>query len=68
MPAVRPIAVSERSAAAMLDMKPRDFRRMVDHGALPPPVRIGTLERWPVDQIEAILKGDAARPSEDIEL
>lgn len=52
----------------MLDMSAADFRRLVERGALPPPVRIGGYERWRVDQIEAIVKGDAARPSEDIEL
>jgi len=32
MPASRAIAVTERSAAAMLDMKPCDFRRLVERG------------------------------------
>lgn len=63
-----PMFASERSAAALLDMKPAEFRRLVSAGALPPPVRIGALERWNVAQIEAALRGDAARPDGEFEL
>lgn len=63
-----PLAVKATTAAAMLDMPPAEFRRLVDRGALPPPVRIGSHERWHVAQIEAIIRGDAAKPSEDFEL
>lgn len=63
-----PIAVKDTTAAAMLDMPPVQFRRLVQAGALPPPVRIGGNERWQVAQLEAILRGDAAKPSEDFEL
>lgn len=71
MPAARPytpLAVRDTKAAAMLDMSATEFRRLVERGALPPPTRIGGLERWRVDQIDAILRGDAALPKEDIEL
>lgn len=63
-----PMFASERSAAALLDMKPAEFRRLVSAGALPPPVRIGPHDRWNVAQIEAIIRGDAAKPSEDFKL
>ena len=63
-----PLAVRAQTAAAMLDMTPTDFTRLVNAGALPPPVRIGTHERWHVAQIEAIIRGNAAKPSEDFEL
>jgi predicted DNA-binding transcriptional regulator AlpA len=52
----------------MLDMPTAEFRRLVASGALPPPVRIGGHERWHVAQIEAILSGPAARPSQEFEL
>lgn len=71
MPAPRlfkPIAVRDTKAAAMLDMSATEFRRLVERGALPPPSRIGNLERWRVDQIEAILRADAALPDEDFDL
>ncbi|WWT39556.1 hypothetical protein [Microcystis phage Mae-JY02] len=63
-----PLAVKATTAAAMLDMPPAEFKRLVERGALPPPVRIGAHERWHVAQIEAIIRGDAAKPSEDFEL
>jgi predicted DNA-binding transcriptional regulator AlpA len=64
----RPIAVREAKAAEMLDMPASEFRRLVAAGSLPKPCVIGDHERWRVDQIEAILKGDAALPDEDFEL
>lgn len=63
-----PLAVRATTAAAMLDMPAAEFRRLVERGALPPPVRIGGHERWHVAQIEAIIRGDAAKPSEDFDL
>ena len=63
-----PLAVKATTAAAMLDLPPAEFRRLVERGALPPPVRIGTHERWRVEQLNAIIRGDAAKPSEDFEL
>lgn len=62
------LAVKDTSAARMLDMPPAKFRALVDAGALPPPVVIGDMKRWRVDQIEAILKGNAALPNEEFEL
>lgn len=64
----QPLAVRATTAAAMLDMPPAEFRRLVERGALPPPVRIGEHERWHVAQIEAIIRGDAAKPDEDFDL
>lgn len=64
----QPLAVRAQTAAAMLDLPPAEFMRLVEHGALPPPVRIGQHDRWNVSQIEAIIRGDAAKPTEDFEL
>jgi predicted DNA-binding transcriptional regulator AlpA len=63
-----PLAVRAQTAAAMLDMPPAEFMRLVGAGALPPPVKIGQHERWRVEQLNAIIRGDAAKPSEDFEL
>lgn len=59
---------SEASAAKMMDMKPVEFRALVDNGALPPPVRIGDFERWEVDALAQIQRGDPARPEEGFDL
>lgn len=63
-----PLAVKAQTAAAMMDMPPAEFLRLVGAGALPPPVKIGQHERWRVEQLNAIIRGDAAKPSEDFEL
>jgi|AntRauTorcE11898_2_1112593.scaffolds.fasta_scaffold44129_2 predicted DNA-binding transcriptional regulator AlpA len=61
----QPIAVRERTAAAMLDMSASEFRRLVDRGALPPPKKIGGTTRWRVADLEAILVGLAGKPGDD---
>lgn len=63
-----PLAVRAQTAAAMLDMPPKEFMRLVECGALPPPVRIGKFERWRVEQLNAIIRGNAAKPEEGFEL
>lgn len=64
-----PLAVSDTNAAHMLDLPTTKFRELVAAGALPPPVRVADgIERWRVDDLQAILSGKAARPSEDLEL
>lgn len=62
---VQPMFASASTAARLLDMKPAEFRRLVDDGALPGPARYN---RWDVDQIRAIMRGEAVKPSEDFEL
>lgn len=61
------ILAKEATAAAMLDLNKREFRNLVDLGALPPPIRIGSLERWDTTALEAVARGVAARPDEEIE-
>lgn len=64
-----PLALDDRTAAKLLCMKPAFFRELVQTGALPKPVRIaGNIERWLYSDIEAVLKGNAARPSQEFEL
>ncbi|WP_172332188.1 hypothetical protein [Mangrovicoccus sp. HB161399] len=59
-----PLAVSERTAAAMLDMPPTKFRTLVSQGALPQAKRIGDELRWSVGELEAIVSGNAALPEQ----
>lgn len=57
----QPLFASERTAAALLDMKPSEFSRLVKEGHLPPPVTIGNgLDRWDVEQLRSIISGSAA--------
>ena len=59
-----PIAVQEQTAAAMLDMKPCEFRRLVTDGHLPPPKLIGGLPRWDTQTLRRIVSGEAVENSE----
>lgn len=49
-----------KKAAALLDMKPAEFLDLVDVGVLPKPTNIGGFERWDVEQLQSIARGDAA--------
>lgn len=61
-----PIFASERTAAQLLDMKPAEFRALVDRGALPGPRRLGDLERWDVEELRRIITGEAAEGMGDV--
>ncbi len=54
-----PIFARERTAAQLLDMKPSEFRELVDAGILPPPESLGDFERWRVSLLVAINTGAA---------
>lgn len=54
-----PLFASEASAARLLDMKPGQFRELVRAGHLPAPKRIGDVERFDVDELRRVLRGDA---------
>jgi hypothetical protein len=41
-------------------MKPFEFRGLVNDGVLPKPTKIGVFERWDVEQLKTIARGDAA--------
>lgn len=53
-----PIFASLRTAAKLLDMTAAEFARLVEAGALPGPAKF---ERWDVDQLKKIMRGDSAR-------
>ena len=60
MTAVAPILASERTAAKLLDMKPAAFRALVNEGHLPKPRDIAGHERWDVEELRQIGRGDIA--------
>lgn len=62
------LAVRDTKAAKMLDVSAAAFRRMVERGAMPPPVTLDGEVRWRVDQLKACLDAKAALPDEDFEL
>lgn len=53
-----PLFASEKTAARLLDMKPDTFRELVDKGHLPPPRRIGDVERFDLAELQAVIRGD----------
>ena len=57
----QPIFARDTTAAKLLDMRPCEFRRLVDEGALPGPVKVAGVERWYVKELERILTGEAAK-------
>jgi predicted DNA-binding transcriptional regulator AlpA len=58
---------SESTAAKLLDMKPREFRELVEAGHLPRPREIGGLKRWDVPELRRILSGEAADGMGDVQ-
>lgn len=62
-----PLALKDKSAAQQLDLPVTEFHRLVEAGVLPRPFKIGNNVRWRYEDIEAIVSGKAAKPSEDIE-
>lgn len=53
-----PFFASEKTAAALLDMKPAEFRNLVEAGSLPPPKLIGDLKRWDTGELKRIASGE----------
>ncbi|MCE5276976.1 MAG: helix-turn-helix domain-containing protein [Planctomycetaceae bacterium] len=52
------LLIGAEVVASMLDCSPRHIRRLVDAGAFPRPVKLGTkLVRWPRRQIEDFIAG-----------
>lgn len=61
-----PIFASEATAARLLDMKPGEFRQLVEDGHLPRPRDIGGLRRWDVAELRRIASGDAVEGMGDV--
>ncbi len=62
---VQPLFAGENGAAALLDMKPAEFREYVEKGVLPPPTKLG---RWDVEQLRRIMAGETARNAQGLDL
>lgn len=64
-----PLLAKEQTAARLLDMSTKEFRDLVNNGALPPPKKLASgIERWNDRDLRAIANGDPARPEDDIEV
>lgn len=63
-----PLFADDRRAAGLLCLPVREFRRLVQEGALPRPVRIAEYERWDVEQLRAVARGQAAQRNDDLEV
>ena len=49
---------NDKNAAALFDLKTTDFHELVSDGVLPKPTKIGTFERWDVEQLQSIARGE----------
>ncbi len=59
MKGVAPILAGETLAARLMDMKPGEFRELVEMGHLPRPKDIGGMLRWDVQELHRIATGEA---------
>lgn len=50
--------VSEFTAARMLELTTSEFRAMRDAGTLPPPRSLCGIERYDVDEIRRVIRGE----------
>lgn len=63
-----PILASETSAARLLDMKPAEFRALVEAGYLPRGREIAPgVVRWVTDDLRRIDSGDASDGMGDVQ-
>ena len=69
MVAFAPLFANEANAARLFDMKPAEFRDLVERGLLPSGTEIAPgFIRWNCEQLKAIASGVAARPDAGLEL
>ena len=60
---ILPILANETTAAALLDMRPAEFRALVFAGHLPQGREIAPgYPRWDTDELRRLCKGELARP------
>jgi predicted DNA-binding transcriptional regulator AlpA len=52
-PPVERLAVRAEDAASLLSVSTATFRRLVDQGEIPPPVRFGKIPLWVVADLRA---------------
>lgn len=53
-----PILAAPATMARLLDMTPKQLAALVDGGALPGPRLIGGLERYDVDELRRVIRGE----------
>jgi predicted DNA-binding transcriptional regulator AlpA len=53
-----PLAVGEKNAAQLLDLKLKEFRSLVEQGILPRPRKVGPFDRWDAAELQAVIRGD----------
>lgn len=57
---VQPMLASENTAARLLDMKPREFRELVELGHLPKGNEIAPgVHRWDTELLKRLAQGEA---------
>lgn len=62
-----PLYASDRTAAALLDMKPAEFLQLVEGGHLPKPREIAPgVKRWDTDELRRIAGGEAIEGMGDV--
>ncbi|WP_370158475.1 hypothetical protein [Salipiger bermudensis] len=54
-----PLFADEKTAAELFCMKPKEFRGLVEAGYLPGALQRGGVERWDVEELTRIWRGDA---------
>ena len=57
---------NEQTAAYLLDMKPAEFRSLVEGGHLPGPCDIGGFKRWYVEELRRIAAGEVIDNMSDV--
>jgi len=62
MSRLTPLFADAKTAASLLCMKRAEFLNLVEQGALPSPCR---LNRWDVQELQSIMRGDKACGYED---
>jgi hypothetical protein len=58
-----PLFATAKTAAALLEMKEREFLKLVEAGALPP---AGKLDRWDIEQLQKVMRGDMIDGLQDV--
>jgi excisionase family DNA binding protein len=54
-----------KQVSQVLQCSPSTVRRMVESGAIPPPLRLGGLQRWRMSDLEAMVEAPKERPETD---
>jgi len=59
MKALVPLFATDRNAAKLMDMHTAMFLRLVNDGVLPKPTMIGGCERWDIEKLQMLVRGEA---------